>query len=400
MRLIKYLSLDKMGFLELLFSFYTILMGYSWGIIKGNLLFMVVMVLMAFLRHKTSNIKMKNLIWLAVFILIHEIILYLGINGPGYMINNVLSAVIICLCMIPVINALDFEKLIGSLNLVAIISIGGIIYHFLIIRNGGIVTPISLPFLPEMDTESRFFEEGVRPTSFFLEPAGFVTFMMVPLFLSLFEKKFVWTAVIILSMFLSTSTTGLTMSILMVAVFILTQKVGYRTKIIVVLLSGVLIWLLFNLDAFSFGLDKLYETDVEINSRTANGPAMVFNMPFRDIIMGMPAANAYDYYVSGGFSSEKIIIKDETIFIATFWNVLGKFGVFGLLLFLTLYIKPLYLSKEIIPYIIVLFASMFFQSITIGTSSFAYQLIFIYVFINRNSSKIKRYEFENKRAVV
>ena len=151
-KFISYLSLDRIGFLELLFAFYCILSGYSWGAIKGNLFFMVVMALIAFARQNKSNIQMRELKWLIAFVVIHEILLAVMINAPGYMINNTISAVLLSICIIPIVKALDFEKLKGAINLVAIISIGGIAYHFAIIRSGGCVTPIPLPFLPELET--------------------------------------------------------------------------------------------------------------------------------------------------------------------------------------------------------------------------------------------------------
>lgn len=390
-KFISYLSLDRIGFLELLFAFYCILSGYSWGAIKGNLFFMVVMALIAFARQNKSNIQMRELKWLIAFVVIHEILLAVMINAPGYMINNTISAVLLSICIIPIVKALDFEKLKGAINLVAIISIGGIAYHFAIIRSGGCVTPIPLPFLPELETGSRLFEEGFRPTSFYWEPAAFVTYMMVPLFLSLFERKFTWTVIIMASMFFSTSTTGITMSLLMLIVYVLTQDIRIRTKVAVVLLTGVFVWLLFTSEIFSAGMEKISETDIESTSRTINGPAMVFNMPFMDLLIGMPAANPYDYLISGGFHSNEIIVKENSIFVSTFWLVLAKFGVIGLALFLSLYIRPLINSREILTYIIMLFASMFFQSYSFGTGGFAFQIIFIYLFTsiyNRQNSLV------------
>ena len=248
-----------------------------------------------------------------------------------------------------------------------------------------------MPFLPELETGSRLFEEGFRPTSFYWEPAAFVTYMMVPLFLSLFERKFTWTVIIMASMFFSTSTTGITMSLLMLIVYVLTQDIRIRTKVAVVLLTGVFVWLLFTSEIFSAGMEKISETDIESTSRTINGPAMVFNMPFMDLLIGMPAANPYDYLISGGFHSNEIIVKENSIFVSTFWLVLAKFGVIGLALFLSLYIRPLINSKEILTYIIMLFASMFFQSYSFGTGGFAFQIIFIYLFTsiyNRQNSLV------------
>ena len=143
---------------------------------------------------------------------------------------------------------------------------------------------------------------------------------------------------------------------------------------------------LFTGDIFSASLEKINETDVETTSRIANGPATVFNLPRIDLIFGIPSPNIYDYYVSGGFTSSSIIIKKDAIFCSTFWLVWAKFGIIGLLLYLSVYIKLVSKSRAIIPFIIMLFASMFFQGIAIGSSGFAFQMIFLYNFINNSNS--------------
>ena len=381
-KLIHYLSIDNIGVLELLFASYCILSGYSWGIVKGNLLFLFIMAIMAYIRKGKSVVKMKELTWLVTFVAIHEFVLAMVINAPGYMINNTVSILISCILIYPIVRALNIEKLLGALNLVGIISIIGIVYHYIIIRNGGAVSPIPLPFMPGLDTASRLYEEGNRPTSFYWEPAAFATYMMVPLFLALRNKKFIWSMVIIVSMFLSTSTTGITMSLFMLVCYLFTQKINIKYKALIVVITGAFIWSLFYTDLFSAGMDKMAQTDIESTSRTINGPSMVFNMPLNHIIMGMPAANPYDYFMSGGFYSSDIVVKDGSIYCSTIWLVLAKYGIVGMLLFLWLYIKPMKVTREITPFILVLFVSMFFQSFTIGTSGFAFQIIFIYVFIN------------------
>lgn len=391
-KLIHYLSIDNIGTLELLFAFYCILSGYSWGVVKGNILFLFIMAVLAYIRKEKKTVKMKELTWLVVFVAIHEIVLAIVINAPSYMINNTISALISCMLIYPIVRALRIEKMKGALNFVAILSIVGIVYHYIVIHNGGVVTPIPLPFMPDLETTSRLYEEGNRPTSFYWEPAAFVTYMMVPLFLSLRDKKFIWSTIIIASMFLSTSTTGITMSLFMLVCYLFTQKINVKSKVLIVVIAGAFIWSLFSTDLFSAGLDKMSQTDIESTSRIVNGPAMVFNMPFMDILTGMPAANPYDYYMSGGFYSNEIVVKENSIYCSTIWLVLAKYGVLGVFLFLWLYVKPIKVTREIMPFIIVLFVSMFFQSFTIGTSGFVFQIIFIYVFINACKTQQIKYE--------
>lgn len=387
-KLVQYLHLNEIGLLEMLFAFYYILSGYSWGVIKGNVFFALLMAIIAFAKKKKNRFAMRELLWVIVFVFIHELILFFGISGPQYMINNVLSSVLICISVFPIVRAIDYKKMVGSLNWVAILSIGGIAYHFFILTNGGVVRPIPLPFLSDFaDDSTRLLEEGFRPTSFYWEPAAFVTFMMVPLAISLFENRFIWSGIIMFSMFLSTSTTGITMSILMLMVYILSQKVKIGYKIGVSLIGGLLIYALFFSLLFSEGLDKIYSTDFETTSRIANGLNIVKSVNPSDLVFGIPSPNLYDYYNSGGINSSDIIIKDNSIFCSTFWLVLAKYGIFGLLLFLMIYLRCMRESRYALPYIAVLLVAMFFQSLPIGSSGFAYQLVFLYSFIRLFNNK-------------
>ena len=104
----------------------------------------------------------------------------------------------------------------------------GLLYQWGLIAAGGEVRPIQLPFL-DMG-ESRLETFSVRPSSFFMEPAAYVAFMYLPLAFSLIERKFIWTAAIILSEFLTTSTTGLLTSFIVLIVYVFTQKVNFKIR--------------------------------------------------------------------------------------------------------------------------------------------------------------------------
>lgn len=383
--ILAYLHLNKIGALEMLFAFYMILSGYTYGPIRGTLIFLLLMVFISFFYKESTKQNMQELFWLACFVLIHELILTFQIIVPDYMLNNLFTTILVCICIYPIAKKMNYERMLGSLNWVAILSMAGIVYHFILVQRGQEISPIQLPFMPSMDSSSRLYELSTRPRSFYWEPAAFSTFMMIPLFVALFEKKYIWAAIITVSMFLSTSSTGILMSLVMIIVTIFIQDVRIRYKIWLAVVGVFLIWFLLNSSLFEAGVTKIVETDEDNTIRLVNGPALVFNMPLQDLVTGMKAANVYDYWKAGGFHSINIIERRGFIFVPTFWLVLAKYGIIGLLLFLYLYISFLK-KRELIPYIVVLFISMFFQSLMVGGAGFAFQLIFLYVF-RRNLEK-------------
>ena len=394
--IIKYLHLDEIGVLELIFAFYCILSGYVYGKFLGTIVVMLIMAMIALRRGKCNNISLRKLSMLYAFIVFHECLLILVLGIHGSLLNRLISISIVMGCMYPVVRAINYNKMLGALNCVALISIGGILYHFIIIRSGGMITPIKLPFMPEMEQTSRLYAEMNRPTSFYWEPAAFVTYMMVPLFLSLHEKKFLWSTIIIVSMFLSTSSTGILMSVVVLIAYILTQKVETKYKVGALFAGLTVVLILTNTDYFLAGVEKIETTDIESTSRLINGPLMVKSMPFSDLITGMKASTPYEYYMSGGFYDPGILLKDDNMFVSAFWFVLAKYGIIGLFLFLSLYYDFVKRCRASIPFMVYVFFSLFFQSLKPGDAGFAFHVIFMLVFVYHTS--LKQYESKDKRA--
>lgn len=391
-KIINYLHLNHIGALELFFALYCILSGYVYGKLLGTFVIMLIMAAIALRKGKRNDISMKKLGLLYAFIAVHECLLILTLGIHGSLLNTLISITIVMVCMFPVARAINYSKMLGALNWVALISIGGIIYHFIVIRSGGVVFPIKLPFMPEMAQTSRLYSEMNRPTSFYWEPAAYVTYMMVPLFLSLHEKKFLWSTIIAVSMFLSTSSTGILMSVAMLITYILTQKVETKYKM-GALIAGLTVFLILtNTDYFLAGVEKIETTDIESTSRLINGPLMVKAMPFFDLVTGMKASTPYEYYMSGGFNDPGILLKDDNMYVSTFWFVLAKYGVIGLILFILLYFDFVKKCRASIPFMVYIFCSLFFQSLKPGDAGFAFHVIFLYVFVyysNRNLNESK-----------
>lgn len=378
-----YLNLNNIGAFEFFLTLYPILAGYGWGFLTGKLLFIILLLIWTIQLPKKKNINFKWLKILIGFVMLHEILLMFIIPVQSYFINNTLSIILISISVIPISRSVDYQKFVGSLNLVAVISIIGLLYQLAMIMRGLTVHPIKLPFLPEMTSDTRLYEEGVRPTSFFWEPAALVTFLMVPLFISLHEKKYIWSIILILSMFLSTSSTGILMSIVMLVVYVFTQKITFRTRILVVVLGICMVYGLTHSSYFEAGVEKIENTDPEKNKRLINGLFLYDAMSEENLIFGIPAANVVEFFDKNGgmiFRS-----SDGSIFVPAFWLVLGKYGFIGMFLYLMVYISIEKKDPTTIPYIIVLFISMFFQvASNIGANTFTFQLIFLYSYISRH----------------
>lgn len=380
-------KLTRVGWLELLLAFYPILSGYAYGALRLDLLVLLLLDIAAFV--KTRKVYLfRPLLYLAAFVVLHEFVLFFFLEDmPVYHVNNLLSIVIFFSSVFIIVPALDFKKLQIAIGSVAVISVIGIVYHFFMLQTGREVHPIKLPLLPDLSSSARLFEEGNRPTSFYWEPAAFVTFMMIPLWLSLYKQKFVWAIMITVSMFLSTSSTGIFLSMLMLCIYAFSQKIRWRYKLGMLLVSVGLVYFLLTSNLFEAGVSKIENIDIETNSRLMNGPMLVAGMPLSHLLFGMPSSNVNDYYyLSGALKVHLIPTRAGTIFVSTFWLVWAKFGIIGLFLLVNFYWMIIKRCKALRPYSIVLVIALFSQGFMFS-SIFVFQSILMLTFMRYSKSE-------------
>lgn len=380
-------NIRNLGFIELLFAFFLILSGYKYGALRFDMLVLLIMDFIS-IKRQHKPFLYRPLFLMFLFLIFHEILLFGYVkNLPSSHLNLIIGLIIYVFSIMIIVPAIDYKKLVSSLYFVALISILGIAYHFVMIQSGASVTPIKLPFFPEMISDSRLYEEGLRPKGFYFEPAAFITFIIIPLFVSLYERRYLWTTLIVFSMFLSTSTTGIAISLVIVATYVVTQKVKTRYKFAIALMSLLMVYMLLTGDIFKAGLEKIETTDVETNIRLHNGPELINNMPFKHIVFGFPQSHIYDYYVHTPYlKGANLFVRGEYVFVPTFWQVLAKEGLIGMFLFLSLYIKIAYWHREILPLLAGL-GVMLFTTGTFFSSAFTYQFIFILVFCIYSSKR-------------
>lgn len=387
-----YLHLKDIGWLEMLFALYPILSAYSWGIVPLQLVMPLILILIAMKRcrgHFQKNRIYKPILIFLGFYIAHEIIwLFVMSSVQFYFINATISG-IICLGSINIIfPAINKKKLIGSIYFVAILSILGLLYHVLLIRMGGSVEPLKLPLMGFDFT--RLDELGDRPSSFYMEPQAFVSFMLVPLFLALKENKLLWAGIIIISLFLSTSSTGIAISFLLLLFYVFTQKDKLWLKTLIIIGGVGLASLLVRSSFFEVGMSKMINTNIELNERLVNGPFVVQEMNPSDLVLGIRYANPYDYYRAGNVSNPFVTVSDNGMFVSSFWLVIIRFGIIGLLLYLNIFFKIINNYRDILPFILCIFVELFSNPDMIG-SGFLFQFVFIlsYIQYNRDDLKIK-----------
>lgn len=383
-KLISYLQLNQMGFLEIMLALFPIVTGYAIGPIRFGIIWVLIMDIIAFFKKK-GLVRFPLLYVLFGFVILHEIFVLTITGAPSEHLNYIISMLVWLTGIMIIAPALDINKLIGSFNLMGIIVCIGLFYHFTLMVSGQIITPIKLPLLPTPDLESRLFEEGNRPCSFFWEPAAFVTYMMIPLFVSMTQKKWLLMVSWLFFIFLSTSTNGIILAPIMIVVYVLSQKGKFGSKLFYIVVVVGMAWFLNSSDIFEFGKNKMLETEVETNARLSNGPLLVAQMPTEHIIFGLPEHDLR-HYLSFNNLNVQFFSSNNGVFLSDFWRVLVSYGIFGLFLYLLVYFRLIRLDKTLLPYIIALYVAMFSQGLSFS-STYLFQLCFMYCWIKNNPVK-------------
>jgi hypothetical protein len=250
------------------------------------------------------------------------------------------------------------------------------VYQLGIILTGGAVHPIEIPGLQL--SEGRLGVLSTRPSSFFMEPAAYTTYMYAPLVLSLINRKYWWSVVLTVSMLLTTSTTAIFTSFVILGVYAFTQGLFKRRSILIIVLAAGILYGFTHMSIFNVSMTKLEETDLETNVRIQQGPEIVSSMHGNELIFGAPYGSLIEYYYSGRVQNKEIWVHGESIYISTTWELIFCFGIIGLLLYVNIYYRLLKRRRILLPYIICLIVTMFTASMFIGVV-YIYSLIVLYV---------------------
>lgn len=383
-KIISYLELNHIGVVEVLFAATPLLSGFGLKGLPLSVLMWVILIVLSFIvppRLSFSFVRFPAFTLFVLYWVIHTLFILLlsEVN-----INSCIAQLLFFLSVFVVTPIIDFRRLKGSLNWIAIITLIGLLFQLPEVFSGGVVHPISIPGLDM--PESRLENSIIRPSSFFMEPAAYVGFMVFPLFLSLLDRKFIWSSILILSIFLTGSTTGIVVVFIILIVYTMTQNVELKNKVLVIILGLALLYAFTTLGIFNVGLEKLGETNVETNVRLSQGRYIVSTMLPNELLFGAPFSDAYHYCISG--RATDVYYYGESVFMPTLWSIILLYGIFGLVLYSIVHYSLFRQSRQTLPCLGYLFATWFSGGVGIGWQ-FAFSLI-ILLCITKNYPNRKR----------
>ena len=148
-----------------------------------------------------------------------------------------------------------------------------------------------------------------------------------------------------------------------------------KTSIFAVIITGFgLFYTLTHVDAFKTGLQKYENTDVETTVRLVQGPKIVKSMNLQEYAFGAPYSTAYNYCKDRKIKG--IIYYGKSVYMSTFWFIILRFGIIGILLYLYIYYKVIQSSRLTIPLTTCLLAVMFSSNYSLG-GTYLFTLLFL-----------------------
>lgn len=373
----------KITFLEIIIPLFYILNQYK--VMKVSLgLLAIIFAIATVIIKKKALIAYSPLLALFMFMLFHDVF---KMFVAGFAINSWIERTIYLAFLMCVPENVDRNNLYRIWKIIGLIAMTGLFYQsFQVYALGRSVSIIKIfPFLELAGNNVSLYG---RPHSIFLEPAAYSTWILPLLCMSLARSEFVWAAIISVSIFFSTSSTGIIMvGISWLFFTIIGQSVVGRRNNRLILVSVLIIGfgVLTNTDLFSAGLNKLTNIsldDTSNNTRIMLGFLLYAGLPIVQKVFGIPYLSVESYLRSGNVELGLYGLSLRTSYLG-FVNALGNcllnYGIIGSIFYLRLFYKVFKDSgKADKCYVAICFASIFGQSVfwnSLFVTQFAVMLV-------------------------
>lgn len=394
-RLIKPRDNKTVNFINYLLPLYPILAQYKGPIISiGVTIMLLYSVIVLFKRKKIT--LYRPFIAFSLFAVIMQFVN--GLILPRYITTynngNLLFMVVVIFIIVSTWGLVDITALYRTYKIIGIVVIfvASIQFFQLYILKQNVYPWAFI----DITGEKFWYTYGNRPTAFFAEPQALCSFLLPLLFLSLKKKENWLSGIIILAAFLSTSSLGIIISLMMVGVNVFVVNRNKLAKIIagfVMLFSSVL--LLFNIGSVqsSYIIQKIMNINLSDDVRLARGFQIYNQFTLENKLIGVGSGNLPNYllYLSDiRFDWMNLVRQDSWGYANAVASSLLSFGVLGGLLFIYFILSlRKYCSKEIIPMYLCILLLIITTSILLDSWFIFFFVFFFGVLIEEG--KIKTY---------
>ena len=309
----------------------------------------------------------KPLFILTLYMFIHDILKAVIVMNSSFPINTWMERIVFIVFLACCINQVNEDNLYKVWSIWGIVAMAGLVYHAVLVYGLGQNVQM-IRILPFTSDSISFTNTYARPRSIFLEPAAYVTWILPLLYMTLKRYKYLFAMVITMTILLSTSTTGLLMSITLWGVYIFKSKnISILKKVALVGMATLVMTLFINLPIFQDTIFKASNTDFSSNLRITSGLEIYKDADLRVQLFGIPQGSTEQYFKEDVVNLSKYNMSLNAHWLG-FVNALARalltYGILGGLLYIYVFYRLFkYGSREIYPYLLICFISIFGQSV-------------------------------------
>ena len=338
-------SLKRKTYIEYLLPFFLLFSQY---VIYGVPISTLLLAVAAILTISKNGLKIyRHYIPFVIFFsyaLLHDICAVLfGGSDPNTATNRLLEytvnyILIFVVCSVP----LNEDKLFSVWKIATVLYSAGLIYHLVLINvfNEPVQIIQIMPLLRDLN-----LNEPYRPRSFFNEPSYISSALLPMLFLSLKRKNFFWAALTTGMMFLTTSTAGVVLAMLMWGLnyFFGSEK---KKKLWPIFVFVALFVVFTTSELFLNSYEKLQSVlsgGSTFIPRVVIGLEIVKTLPLWEFLTGTLYNEVADYiYMNSETLSNQFILRywsisRSAIFLNGISSLIFRYGLVGLFMFFLTY---------------------------------------------------------------
>ena len=394
------LNNNRKPYIEMYLPFYSVLALYKVGPLPLSTIgLMFVLFLMAHDNHGKIRARRDNryLVFLG-YVVIRDIIrMLLGHDAIQTQLNRIMEySIVYVLVLIVCSEGFNEDRLYKSWKIAGLLYSIGLVYQLIFVYIfGQRVGPISLIPGYSIGTNEYLLKVS-RPSSFFTEPASFANAMIPLEFMALRRRDMRVATIVSLIILSSTSTVGIILSVILWVATLLRKETKTRTKVIAISSLAVIVFFFLNLSIFNESLSKLIqvvEGGSTFGSRVMTGFEIVKAQSLPELIIGTEYNELSSFIRDHSilFSRESIVRLywnngQGDVFINTFSQIIFRYGIVGLLLFvlpLINYVKSKTYSAK--AFSIMVIAAIFGQSMLLN--SYYFMVIMILLLFEHNKAQ-------------
>ncbi len=228
-----------------------------------------------------------------------------------------------------------------------------------------------------------------RPNSFFLEPAHFAIYVLPVFVLSLIKNHYVTSAILLVALFLSTSSTGIVIALIVAVYFFVREnRIPIIIKWILALAGLTAIMQFIPYIKLDNVLDKLTVTSLKQNIRVFGTLGYFRYFSATELLFGV-GLNQIQTFIK--IFAQLNIKNYSNAFLFSFLS----FGLIGGVIWNAYVLKLYSLSKNKLLYIV--FILIYFSDQLLFNRNLFYMLLILFVYAEKGEEPTKQYGFEESR---